>query len=244
MRLKTLYVRFYRSFNYDYLRKVHPRAAPHPWDTVNDLFFPFVRVPLEVNISTIVGANESGKSQLLNAIECLLTGDNIEPKDFCRYSQFFTVGEKMALPEFGGEFADLDDQQREAVAQLMGIEDGSDVDSIYLFRTNTGVTLYVEVEPEDPSQPEPGGTWAQANLGDGAIEGLRLPTSFRIDARVPLPDSVPLAYLAVEEKEMPLRPRSNVLTWLQDFLKNEEYFSDAQTLEGAKAELVESHVVG
>jgi hypothetical protein len=147
----------------------------------------------------------------------------------------------MALPEFGGEFTDLDDQQKEAIVQAVGLDDGSDLESIFLFRTNTGVTLYVEIEPENPKTSEPGGSWVKADLDNGAVEGLRMPTSFRIDAKVPLPDSVPLAYLAVEDKEMPLRPRRNVLTWLQDFIENEEYFSDVQTLEGAKAALVESH---
>ena len=85
VRLKTLYVRFYKSFNYDYLRKSHVDAVPDPWDKVGDtdLFFPFIRVPLEPDITTVVGANESGKSQLLGAIKSLLTGEDIQnPHDF------------------------------------------------------------------------------------------------------------------------------------------------------------------
>jgi hypothetical protein len=63
VRIKTLYVRFYKSFNYDYLRKSHPDAQPDPWDLVagGDLFYPFIRVPLERGITTVVGANESGR---------------------------------------------------------------------------------------------------------------------------------------------------------------------------------------
>lgn len=74
MRIKTLYIRFFKSFNYDYLRKSHREAVPDPWDLFTDgLFFPFVRIPMEADITTVVGANESGKSQTLSAVKCLLT---------------------------------------------------------------------------------------------------------------------------------------------------------------------------
>ena len=64
MLLKNVYVRFYKSFNYDYLRKSHPDAKPDPWDLIESgLFFPFVRIPIEKDVTTVVGANESGKSQ-------------------------------------------------------------------------------------------------------------------------------------------------------------------------------------
>jgi len=44
VKLKTLYVRFYKSFNYDYLRKSHPDAVGDPWDFVEEpkSFYPFV----------------------------------------------------------------------------------------------------------------------------------------------------------------------------------------------------------
>jgi len=85
VKLKTLYVRFYKSFNYDYLRKSHPDAVGDPWDFVEEpkSFYPFVRIPMESGITCVVGANESGKSQLLTAIKCLLTGEGIERRDFC-----------------------------------------------------------------------------------------------------------------------------------------------------------------
>lgn len=79
MRLATVYARFFRSLNYDYLRKSHPDYQPDPWDaTPSGLDYPFVRVRLEQDITTVVGANESGKSQLLDAIKCGLTGEGIE----------------------------------------------------------------------------------------------------------------------------------------------------------------------
>ena len=91
MRIKTLYIRFYKSFNFDYLRKVHPEAKFDTWDMIDGAPYPFVRIALDSTVTTVVGANESGKSHLLTAIEKGLTGENIEREDFCRYSQFFTV---------------------------------------------------------------------------------------------------------------------------------------------------------
>src|ERR1700694_3355664 len=101
MYLSAVLVRFFKSFNYDFLRKYHREAKPHPWELIDNSWFPFVRVPLLQGVTTIVGANESGKSQLLDAIEKGLTGEEITRRDFCRYSQFFTVEEgQMRWPDF------------------------------------------------------------------------------------------------------------------------------------------------
>ncbi|WP_433272680.1 AAA family ATPase [Actinosynnema sp. CS-041913] len=80
MHISTVYIRFFRSFNFDYLRKAHIDFAPDPWDALGTegLQYPFVRVPLEDGVTTVVGANESGKSQLLSAVKHALTGDGIE----------------------------------------------------------------------------------------------------------------------------------------------------------------------
>jgi hypothetical protein len=106
MFIATVYIRFFRSFNFDYLRKAHDRFVVDPWDELESdgLQYPFVKVPLEDGITTVVGANESGKSQLLWAMKHALTGQGIERGDFCRYSQFFAVNKAMAFPDFGLEF--------------------------------------------------------------------------------------------------------------------------------------------
>lgn len=233
MRIKTLYVRFYKSFNYDYLRKSHPDAQPDPWDLVagGDLFYPFIRVPLERGITTVVGANESGKSQLLSAIKCLLTGRGIEPRDFCRYSQFFTVGKEMSLPEFGGEFDALDDDEADVVRRLAGLQPSSIVDSFWLFRTNAGVTVYVASSDG----------WVQAEVKAAALKELVLPGYFVIDANTPLPDSVPLSYLTATAKTKQARPRRKVLGWLEKLLDNQDWFASVEGLDKAKPQLFEAH---
>ena len=184
MKLKTLYIRFFRSFNFDYLRKSREddTAHPDPWDQLGmeELFFPFVRVPMEPEVTTVVGANEAGKSQLLGAIEALLTGDGYVKRDFCRYSTEFNENNAPELPEFGGEFTDLTPEQTEVVLGLHEWEVAA-VDSFHLFRFYDRIVIYLGDEHVD--------------LDEVPAE-LELPESFRIDARIPLPDSVEIAYLA------------------------------------------------
>ncbi len=70
MFLKHVFIRFYKSFNFDYLRKFDVNVSRRePWEAVDDLWYPFVRIPIDEKITTIVGANESGKSHSLTAIE-------------------------------------------------------------------------------------------------------------------------------------------------------------------------------
>ena len=127
-----------------------------------------------------MGANESGKSQLLSAIKCALTGRGIERADFCRYSQFFAIDQAMPLPDFGAEFGSVTDDDRTAVAAACGLDTPPSFDRLLLVRLGDGsIKLYVR--------------------GDTGISGLpvnnlspleaQLPVAFEIDAEVPLPDS-------------------------------------------------------
>jgi hypothetical protein len=228
VRLKTLYVRFFKSFNYDYLRKSHPGAVPDPWDLLpgdDELFYPYVKVPVEAGITTVVGANESGKSQLISAIECLLSGEGIDPRDFCRYSEWFTVRYRMKLPEFGGEFSDLTEAETKAVTGLTGID--GDVSSFHLFRVNSGITIYAQ---------GPTG-WASATPKAADLKKLVLPTFFKIDAKTPLPNSVPISYLAGTTKAK-LQSRKSRMAWLEKFLVNMDRFSSKDSLDKAVPELL------
>jgi hypothetical protein len=80
LRLTTLYLRFYKSFNYDYERKAHPDAQPLDWEKLDDRWFPFVRVRIDPVVTAVVGANESGKSHLIKGIK----HEGIKRSDFCR----------------------------------------------------------------------------------------------------------------------------------------------------------------
>ncbi|GAA4726584.1 hypothetical protein GCM10025782_26230 [Pedococcus ginsenosidimutans] len=233
MKIKTLYVRFYKSFNYDYLRKSHPKAVPDEWDRLPEsgLFYPFVRVSMESGITTVVGANESGKSQLLGAIKCLLTGENIERRDFCRYSQFFTVGGEMKKPEFGGEFTDLSKEQVAAVRSIASLGDSVKVETFHFFRMNTGTVLYVKN----------GKDWSEVKVKAADIKSLGLPTFFLIDANTPLPDSVPLAYLTATDKAKKARPRAKMLRWIENMVTNPDWFGSKETIDKAAPQLIEDY---
>lgn len=233
MKLKTLYVRFYKAFNYDYLRKSHPNAVPDPWDVLPEsgLFYPYVRVPLEGGITTVVGANESGKSQLLGAIKCLLTGEGIERRDFCRYSQFFTVGGTMKVPEFGAEFIGLDDHERDTVRKLAGLDEEAPLDTFHFFRANAGSVLHVR----------DGSEWKEVPLKPAGVKSLGLPTYFLIDAETPLPDSVPLSYLTAGEKAKTARSRKRVFGWVEKLIENQDWFGSKEAMDKAAPKLLDEY---
>lgn len=188
MRITNVYVRFFRSFNYDYLRKSHRQASALPWETWQGAgWYPFVDVALEPGITTVVGANESGKSQLLDAVKRALTGRDIARGDFCRYSAFFAVDSSIAVPEFGLRLSDLTESDRSALDRAIGAELPK-VDAVTVVRTKDGaVTVHVEVAGEG---------WEAHPVAERATLDGALPVWFEIDSKVPLPTSVPIAYLS------------------------------------------------
>lgn len=111
MRLKTLLIRFYKSFNFDYLRKNNSEVRPKPWELIDEKWYPYVSIPIDSKVTNVVGANESGKSHPLSAIEKGISGQEIERQDFCRYSQYFTLQKgKIRFPDFGFEWCDLSEE--------------------------------------------------------------------------------------------------------------------------------------
>jgi hypothetical protein len=98
MRLTAVLLRWYKSFNISYRSENAPRveAQKRPWNALdvgailaND--YPFIEIPLEDDISTIVGGNESGKSHLISAISKVLRGlgvhdEKFDQTDLCRYA--------------------------------------------------------------------------------------------------------------------------------------------------------------
>ena len=98
MKASQILLRWYKSFNICYRKEGPDRASelPRPWNRlhVNDKlqqFYPFIEIPLEGDITTVVGGNETGKSHLLSAIAKVLTGKGIDGSpflqtDLCRYA--------------------------------------------------------------------------------------------------------------------------------------------------------------
>src|SRR5688572_6988077 len=88
MHVSRVYLRWYKSFNIDYTGTagVERVTSKRPWNqwTLNNsnADLPFVEIPLEPDITTIVGGNESGKSHLLSAISNVLHGRSIPADPF------------------------------------------------------------------------------------------------------------------------------------------------------------------
>ena len=183
MILRTAYVRFYRAFNFDYLRKQHPNAKPDDWDRLDDgKFYPYVNLDIDPELTAVVGANESGKSQLLKAIEFGLGGGNPEPGDFCRYSDFFTVEEAMRIPHFGLYCERLTTNERQAISGVIGSSISEDISSFRVFRTHADkATLYIDKDVHA--------------VTDLATLAGALPRVFRIEPNRAIPNSVPISFL-------------------------------------------------
>jgi predicted ATPase len=195
MLLKKIFIRFYKSFNDDFLRKNDDRVKPKPWDLINNDFYPYIEVPIEPKITTIVGANESGKSHLLTAIEKALFVKHIERSDFCRYSPLFTVKKnELKYPDFGSEWSGLSKSEEESLREIIDIPDKYILENFFLFRNNVkNLTLYL---PER-------GEYRPYKIGEKKVIELQklLPRPFRIESNIALPSSVPIKKLVELDRE-------------------------------------------
>jgi predicted ATP-dependent endonuclease of OLD family len=197
MRLKSVFVRFYKSFNYDYIRKVKPdEIKARPWEMLDDKFYPFVEIPIDPKITTIVGANESGKSHLLTAIEKGITGKSehckngveISRKDFCRYSHFFkSTTDEPKLPDFGFEWTNLEKDESDKIREICGMKEERKFNRFLLFRFGTGnLNIYISKQNN------------QEGFDPFEIENIPIylmPNIFRIDSTIALPDSISIERL-------------------------------------------------
>lgn len=111
MWISRLLLRWYKSFNtrFEPLGG-HPNPTTRPWEKYDGEFFPYVEIPLDRRITTVVGANESGKSHLLSAFSKVCTGhgnaddadEAYAKQDICRYCAFEEL-EKNVWPSVGVE---------------------------------------------------------------------------------------------------------------------------------------------
>ncbi|MFG2047357.1 AAA family ATPase [Micromonospora sp. NPDC048935] len=119
MRLTRVYVRFFKSFNFDYERRANEKAQRATWEILPEGWYPHVRLDVDPQITAIVGANESGKSHLLDAIECVMGEREVTRSDFCRYSQLFSVEtDEVRIPDVGAVFMVTRQAESELLATL------------------------------------------------------------------------------------------------------------------------------
>ena len=184
MRLREVWIRFYKSFNYDYELQANPAATKKAWQSTRDGWMPHVRVPLEGDITAVVGANESGKTHLLDAIKIVLTGENHRQRDFCRSSTLFSVERDSRLfPEVGATLV-IEGEESSAVddAAIPRLSNGD----ILMLRPEPGAIDVVSAEDERVQLSE---------RQVGAIEAI-LPSHYELHTEVALPDSVSISVLA------------------------------------------------
>jgi len=123
-----VYLRWYKSFNTRYHGYIEENVAPKPWELRGGEFFPCVEVPLQRQISTIVGANESGKSHLLSAAEKILQGSSTaengrepyEIQHICRYCALDGL-EDNAWPNIGLELRFADKNEYDQCLAAFGV---------------------------------------------------------------------------------------------------------------------------
>jgi predicted ATPase len=247
MRLNKIFIRFYKSFNDDFLRKNDDRVKPKPWELINDHFYPYIEVPIEPKITTIVGANESGKSHLLSAIEKALFVKNIERSDFCRYSPLFTVKKnELKYPDFGSEWSGFSKSQEASIREVIEIPDKMILERFLIFRNNVeNLTLYL---PEK-------GDYRPYKLGDKQVIELQklLPRPFRIESNIALPSSVPIKKLVELEREdysgsrrfelLDREQRNRIVDALEVFSSDSELITKIRHLGGGKIEQVEHEAI-
>lgn len=231
MILKTVFIRFYKSFNYDYLKKVQGKAAKQPWEMIGEMWYPYVKVPIDDKITTIVGANESGKSHLLSAIEKGISGTGIKREDFCRYSQFFTVErDEMKWADFGFEWGSLTNENKEYIRLVCGISANINFESFLIFRTGkSNLTVYIPAN----------NTYQAHEVMAEKVDQFKniLPHVFRINSDVALPDSVSIKGLAsgfagAENGFETLRrkDRFSMVETVSPALSNAAWFESAETV--------------
>lgn len=184
MRIRQVWIRFYKSFNYDFELKAHPDAEERQWEMTTDGWRPHVGVPLEPDITAVVGANESGKSHLLDAIALVLTGEGLLQRDFCRYSSLFSVEKgKRRYPEVGATF-ELDDVERDSLREA-GVPLQANGELLMFRRVPERVEVLTSAGQRHHLAPRQAET----------VESL-LPHVHKLHTQVDLPDSVSIAALA------------------------------------------------
>lgn len=189
MRLSKVFARFYKSFNFDRIRKARPGGGPRgDWEMFRGQWFPYVEVRIDQRLTTVVGANESGKSHLLSAIEKAVSGKGFLRRDLCRYSDFFGVTEEEAcFPHLGVAWSDVTSEEWAQIGDVLG---RTDLIATEFMMFREGPDLLTVWTPQ-------GEGWQAHELEPETAARFTklLPATFRIHSDVALPDSVPFSWI-------------------------------------------------
>ncbi len=225
MLIDTFYIRFYKSFNYDYLRKFNQNAVFQPWDYIEGMEFPFVRIPIEESVTAVVGANESGKSHLIKAMKIALRNEKVNHVDTCRFSPFYKVEEgKRKVPDFGFRFINVPKEVKDCIKEIKPkIKKMASV--FYLFRIQNATRIYVQ---KVSTQNE----FVEIDLDKNHAESIQkyLPVPREIYSKIGLPPSIPLVELIDVSDETSNRRLKLHETFVNADSKVISFFKDPDTL--------------
>lgn len=201
MQLSKVYARFYKSFNYDHHRKAHRDAEARSWEMIGDLWYPYIEVPIDSRITTIVGANESGKSHLLGAIDKAISGEGFRHQDLCRYCDFFNVERGNEFwPHLGVAWSNVSLAEVDKI-RVQAPTAPDTFDSFLMFRRGPDrLDLYF---------PDGAGGYQCVSLTEDDAHNFGktvLPRVFSIQSNVALPGALPTSEL-VEAQAGPVRDR-------------------------------------
>ncbi|MFD2054947.1 AAA family ATPase [Mesorhizobium calcicola] len=189
MHLSTVFARFYKSFNFDRIRKAKPGAkARGEWENFRGQWFPYVEVRIDERLTTIVGANESGKSHLLSAIEKAVTGEGFARRDLCRYCEFFGVTvDEGCWPHLGVAWVEVTPAEWEAIKEVTGATEPAATEFMMFREGPDDLTIWIPAGDEWLAYP--------LKVVDAKEFTAILPSPYRIHSSVALPDSVPFSWL-------------------------------------------------
>lgn len=206
MRISKVLLRRYKSFNVLFLDHPERRAdsQQRPWNRLGfgDLgdSFGFIEIPIEPDITTIVGANESGKSHLLSAISKVASGQGgpgdlnrgFGRTDLCHFSSVDSANADV-WPEIGVELSDISANEWNAITKISALAQLSDnPHALTLILANDLTTAAAQAHVFAPG--------FVAELDAASLNTLRrnLPTIRFIDARMAIGDHVDIGDLISE----------------------------------------------
>jgi len=260
MRLDSVFVRFYKSFNVDYMKQHDSRVHKKPWEIIKaddtEMWYPYIQVPIDPKITAIVGANESGKSHLLSAIEKAITGytigsdskkQPISSRDFCRYSERFLVtSDKNRLPDFGTEWSCLSEIECQHIKGLSDISQSRPLDRFFLFRTSGNfLSIYL---------PEDEGKYSSHEVDPQKVDEFIkiLPGTRRLKSNIALPSSIPIQKLVQKVKGevdctryeiLSTTHRQRIRKLIDELYKNPERFNNSKNSYTSNEDKVSNNVI-
>ena len=129
MWLSRVLLRWYKSFNSLNPEKPGAADAQRDWNNFRGDSFPFIAIGLDRRITTIVGANEAGKSHLLSGLAKGVAGQHAREEeteeyalpDICRYCDFDGLDDSV-WPQVGVEITLESDEECAAFRKEFNVE--------------------------------------------------------------------------------------------------------------------------